>query len=113
MNMLNMSNQIKDKLIFNPSKMPISLNIKKLKPLILLDASNIAMRHGDKTFSSKGIQIVMDYFIKNGHKVLSFLPEYLFRSKEGTPNPNAKKKRVVPDDIGYLNKLYAEVNYFN
>jgi hypothetical protein len=107
----NLGNQqsnalLKDKLLtFN--KLPINLNVKKVKTLILLDACNIAMRHGDRTFSTKGIQIVMDYFTKNGHQVLSFLPEYLFRSKEGNQN-FANKKRVVPDDITYLKKLSTE-----
>jgi len=97
---------LKDRLmIFN--RMPINLNVKKIKTLILLDASNIAMRHGDRTFSTKGIQIVMDYFRRNGHQVLSFLPEYLFSSKDGNQNVT-KKKRVVPDDTDYLKKLYTE-----
>jgi hypothetical protein len=96
------TNQVlKDKL--QNTRMPIQLNVKKVKPLILLDASNIAMRHGDKTFSTKGIMIVMDYFTKNGHRVLAFLPEYLFRE-----NVSTSKKRVVPDDIEYLKKLYSE-----
>lgn len=79
-------------------------NVKKIKPLILLDASNIAMRHGDKKFSTKGIKIVMDFFTTNGHQVLSFLPEYLFKIREDVK----KTRSVVPDDIEYLNKLYQE-----
>jgi hypothetical protein len=95
--------ELKSKLL-SSIRNPINLNVRKVKPLILLDASNIAMRHGDKTFSTKGIQIVMDYFTINGHKVLSFLPEYLFKENVNS----GKKKRVVPDDINYLNKLYSE-----
>jgi hypothetical protein len=104
-NIVNNMNQseLKSKLL-SSIKNPINLNVRKVKSLILLDASNIAMRHGDKTFSTKGIQIVMDYFTINGHKVLSFLPEYLFKENVNS----GKKKRVVPDDIGYLNKLYSE-----
>lgn len=78
-------------------------NVKKIKPLVLLDASNIAMRHGDKKFSTKGIKIVIDFFTSNGHQVLSFLPEYLFKVRE-----DIRKKSVVPDDIDYLNKLYSQ-----
>ena len=47
---------------------------------------NYTFLTAEKTFSTKGIQIVMDYFIQKGHKVLSFLPEYLFRSKESKQN---------------------------
>jgi len=67
--------------------------VKKNKALILLDASNIAMRHGgNKIYSTKGIQIAMNYFTLNGHKVLSFLPEYLFKGKD---EANHYKKKVI------------------
>lgn len=36
------------------------------------------MRHGvDVQFSCKGIQIAVNYWQKNGHDVICFLPEYL------------------------------------
>jgi hypothetical protein len=36
------------------------------------------MRHGrDKTFSVKGIQIAINYWRKNGHEVVCFVPDYL------------------------------------
>jgi Ni,Fe-hydrogenase maturation factor len=38
------------------------------RPLIIIDASNIAMRHGKNSFFSvKGIQIAGEYWQKNGH----------------------------------------------
>jgi hypothetical protein len=81
---------------------------KKEKPLIVLDASNIAMRHGEREqksiYSTKGIQIAIEYFTKNGHKVISFLPDYLFKEKD--PNKHGKK-RVLPDNLSYL---YGLVN---
>ena len=79
---------------------------KKEKPLIVLDASNIAMRHGEQKgiYSTKGIQIAIEYFTKNGHKVISFLPDYLFKEKD--PNKHGKK-RVLPDNLSYL---YGLVN---
>ena len=44
-------------------------------PLIVLDAPNIAMRHGlNERFSSRGIAIVFNYFLSMGHKVIGFLP---------------------------------------
>jgi hypothetical protein len=54
--------------------------MKKMdKPLIVLDVQNIAMKHGkDTTFSCKGIQIAIQFWEQNGHKVICFLPEYLF-----------------------------------
>ena len=84
----------------------INIPVEKKKPLIILDASNIAMRHGDQKFSTKGIQIAMDFFNKNGHDVISFLPEYFFRQKD--PNSIINKKRVIPDNVEYLNELYKK-----
>ena len=84
----------------------INIPVEKKKPLIILDASNVAMRHGDQKFSTKGIQIAMDFFNKNGHDVISFLPEYFFRQKD--PNSIINKKRVIPDNVEYLNELYKK-----
>ena len=95
--------QLKDRLTNNLIKLPVTVQLKKERPLIILDASNIAMKHGGQTYSTKGIQIVMDYFTKNGHEVISFLPEYLFRQKD--PNNPLNKKRVAPDNIEYLKDL--------
>lgn len=42
--------------------------LKEDKPLIIVDASNVAMRYGkNKEFKVKGIQIVVEYWKKNGH----------------------------------------------
>ena len=98
--------QLKERLTNNMIKLPTAATLKKEKPLIILDASNVAMRHGGQTYSTKGIKIVMDYFTKNGHQVISFLPEYLFRQKD--PNNPLNKKRVQPDNIEYLNDLYKK-----
>ena len=80
---------------------------KKEKPLIVLDASNIAMRHGEQKgiYSTKGIQIAIEFFTKNGHKVISFLPDYLFKEKD--PNKHGKK-RVLPDNLSYLYGLVSK-----
>ena len=77
---------------------------EKEKPLIVLDASNIAMRHGEQKgiYSTKGIQIAIEFFTKNGHKVISFLPDYLFKEKD--PNKHGKK-RVLTDNLSYLYRL--------
>ena len=81
---------------------------KKEKPLIVLDASNIAMRHGEQKgiYSTKGIKIAIDFFTKNGHQVKSFLPDYLFKEKD--PFAKHSKKRVLPDDLPYLYGLVGK-----
>ena len=85
----------------------INIMEKKEKPLIVLDASNIAMRHGEQKtiYSTKGIEIAIEYFTKNGHKVISFLPDYLFKEKD--PNKHGKK-RVLPDNLPYLYGLVSK-----
>ncbi|OQR86407.1 hypothetical protein ACHHYP_10579 [Achlya hypogyna] len=50
------------------------------KCLIVVDAANVAMRHGlNKRFSCKGIRLVFDYYLERGHKVIAFLPDYLLQ----------------------------------
>ena len=104
-NIQNNVNQIKIQLKNNEGNV-INLE-KKEKPLIVLDASNIAMRHGDQKgiYSTKGIQIAIEFFTKNGHKVISFLPDYLFKEKD--PNKHGKK-RVLPDNLPYLYGLVSK-----
>lgn len=83
------------------------------KPLIVIDAQNIAMKHGkDKLFSVKGIQIAVNYWNKNGHRVVGFLPEYLFDYEEVASNKKMKdmglrdvKPQKIPDDVILMNKL--------
>ena len=44
-------------------------------PLIVVDAPNVAMKHGmNEKFSCKGIKLVMDFFHTAGHKVVAFMP---------------------------------------
>ncbi|MCQ2819163.1 MAG: hypothetical protein MJ252_18015 [archaeon] len=105
-NQNNAIDSVKNKLLNPQGKLPISTGVKKIKSLILLDASNIAMRHGNQNFSSKGIKIAMEFFKRQGHEVLGFLPDYLFRQKD--PNSVMAKKRVVPDDLNYLQQLVNE-----
>jgi len=44
-------------------------------PTIVIDAANVAMRHGlNSKFSCKGIKLAMDFFHRMGHKVVGFIP---------------------------------------
>jgi hypothetical protein len=37
------------------------------------------MRHGNnQSFNCDGIKIVLEFWQKNGHEVIGFLPDYLF-----------------------------------
>lgn len=58
--------------------------------LIVLDAPNIAMRHGqNKLFSSKGIKLCVEYWENRGHKVIGFIPDYYLDFKRV-----GEKKRI-------------------
>jgi hypothetical protein len=48
-----------------------------LFPLIVIDASNVAMKHGmNKKFSCKGIELAIQFYKVRGHRVVCFMPEY-------------------------------------
>lgn len=85
------------------------------KCLIVIDAPNVAMRHGfHKKFSSKGIRLAFDYFLARDHRVVGFLPDYLVRQesveerrqmvKDGIDVPAAK----IPNDVGLLMQMVDE-----
>ena len=70
------------------------------------------MRYGrDTHFSCKGIQIVIQYWEKNGHPVIGFMPEYLFdykqveRLKQEAKLGKTVKASKLPDSVHILNKL--------
>ena len=74
------------------------------------------MRHGvDKLFSCRGIQIAVQFWVRNDHKVICFLPEYLFdyqqvnqRKKQASLGLKTVKSSKLPDSVGTLNKMAAK-----
>ena len=74
------------------------------------------MRHGkDRFFSTKGIQIAIQWWEKNGHKVICFLPEYLFNYEEvskkkklQTLGIKTSKAAQMPDSVTTLHKLASQ-----
>ena len=74
------------------------------------------MRHGkDKFFSSKGIHLAINYWTKNGHQVVCFVPEYIVDYQQVADKKKMKdmglkevKASQIPDDVGLLNKLLAK-----
>lgn len=88
---------------------------KNSKPLVVIDAQNLAMKHGrDKVFSTRGILIAVAYWRGNGHKVVGFLPEYLFDYEKVNAMKAAKKfgnkikEQKCPDDVSVLCNLEKE-----
>lgn len=78
----------------------VKVNRSGLRPIVI-DGSNVAMEHGRQQgiFSSKGIKMVVDYFLNRGHKnIVTFVPQ--FRNKCGKA-----KNREILDQLykkGYL-----------
>eukprot|EP00298_Acanthocystis_sp_HF-20_P009528 c18361_g1_i4.p1 GENE.c18361_g1_i4~~c18361_g1_i4.p1 ORF type:complete len:526 (+),score=180.09 c18361_g1_i4:69-1646(+) len=84
-----------------------------VKPLIVIDSANVAMRHGKQNkFSCAGLKICVDYWQRQGHKVIAFLPEYFLDYERAGKQESAKELdfnvRAVklPTDIGLLRSLY-------
>lgn len=81
--------------------------------LIVLDAANVAMRHGmHKRFSCVGIRLAFDYFLQLNYQVVAFVPDYLLQEGE----VNWRKKLVkggrttmnpakMPDDVALLQSM--------
>lgn len=50
-------------------------NMVKHSAIIVVDAANVAMRHGlNQRFSCKGIEIALHFFQAGGHSVIGFIP---------------------------------------
>ena len=94
---------------------------------IVIDGSNVAMLHGlNRVFSTKGVQIAVDYFRQRGHtEITAFVPE--FRKKGGqlsdpsifeklekagvlvyTPSRQVDGQRITPYDDNYILDLAAK-----
>lgn len=94
------------------------------KCLIVLDAPNIAMRHGmsQQQFSSQGVRLAVDYFRALGHRVVAFIPDYMLkdekeqlaarrsqpRSANLTLDNNSPNVCKIPDDIAMLRAMVHE-----
>lgn len=84
-------------------------------PLIVIDAANVAMRHGlNSKFSCKGIKLAMDFFHRMGHPVIGFIPDYYLSFEKigelrrvGFLNVGDVKVSKLPDDVSLLQQLVS------
>jgi hypothetical protein len=75
------------------------------------------MRHGyDRNFSVKGIQIAINYWKKNGHEVVCFVPDYVLDYEQVAEKIKMKKLGItnievkashIPDDMSLICKLHT------
>ncbi|PFH36698.1 hypothetical protein BESB_048900 [Besnoitia besnoiti] len=89
--------------------------------LIVVDGSNVAMRHGGgrtggltKAFSTKGIQQAVDYYKRRGYTVRVFLPDYVLsygavgeakRMQKMTFPVKEQLTTRIPDSLDALHQL--------
>lgn len=85
-------------------------------PLIVVDAPNVAMRHGlNAKFSCQGIKLALNFFHSAGHKVIAFLPDhYLNFERVGELRRLARlnlgdvRASQLPDDVEVLQQLVQQ-----
>ncbi|XP_019638283.1 PREDICTED: NEDD4-binding protein 1-like [Branchiostoma belcheri] len=94
-----------------------------LRPVVI-DGSNVAMSHGKRNFSSRGIALCVEYFWKRGHRDITvFVPNFrkgastesylLIELEEKgllsfTPSRRIKGRTVASYDDRYIVRLAAE-----
>ncbi|KAL3669530.1 hypothetical protein V7S43_004917 [Phytophthora oleae] len=83
---------------------------KDQEHLIVIDAPNVAMRHGKgKVFSCVGIELAVSYFQALGHRVVAFIPDYMLQSDEERAEREEQGEILtaakIPDDVALLERL--------
>jgi len=82
-----------------------------LKCLVVIDAPNVAMKHGNRNFSTKGIMLCVQYYKQRGHEVVAFLPEHYVNGKK-TPGVNgvtiSDYYNPKVDDMNIINQLVRD-----
>lgn len=81
--------------------------------LIVIDAPNVAMRHGKgKVFSCAGIELAVKYFRGLGHRVVAFIPDYMLQSDEARAQHEEDGGTLtaakIPDDVALLARMVQE-----
>ena len=84
------------------------------KPLIVLDAQNVAMCHRvDVSFSWKGIRIAVNFWQRNGHSVIWFLLEYLLNHAAVGKNKKLQELGIKSTKVQKLPDIVATLNENN
>lgn len=96
----------------NNNNTPVGESSLSSKPLIVIDGPNVAMKHGKKNFSVKGINIALEYYRSRGFDAMAFVPEYFATRKapqhqlgSSTLKLGDFMNSVGADDMPLLNTL--------
>jgi hypothetical protein len=85
------------KLSAAPASTPSPSSTSSSDRVVVLDAANIAMRHGlQRRFSCRGIQLCAEHFIAQGDRVVAFLPDYCL----DVDADGSFRRRVAPSGGG-------------
>lgn len=79
-------------------------------PIVLIDGPNVAMRHGNGKFSSKGIKYAIEYYLSKGYEVKAIIPEQYLNEDRGTrlKFKGGKDAKKAPDSIAVLRDLDSQ-----
>lgn len=79
-------------------------------PIVLIDGPNVAMRHGNGKFSSKGIKYAIEYYLSKGYDVKAFIPEQYLDEDRGARLrlKGGKDAKKATDYIGVLKDLDSQ-----
>ncbi|XP_023937300.2 uncharacterized protein LOC112045373 [Bicyclus anynana] len=109
--------------IYNPER---DIRNKTGLRMIVIDGSNVAMQHSKgRVFSVKGLKICIDYFVRRGHVVKAFVPQFrckLGKSTDGklldalerqslvvyTPSREIQGRMITSYDDRYIVQCAAE-----
>ncbi|KAJ0402075.1 hypothetical protein ATCC90586_000260 [Pythium insidiosum] len=93
---------------------PVRVETIALAPrqrVVVLDAANIAMRHGQRQrFSARGIQLCASFFSGRGDRVVAFLPDYYVETdalRRFSSNSRRRRERVAPEDASILQDMMS------
>jgi len=108
--------------LYNPHPDTVRMGLRP----IVIDGSNVAIGHTNgRTFSCRGLQICIDYFLQRQHRVVAFVPQFRkstihsqdtaildILEKQGlvtfTPSRKIGKQLVVPYDDRFIVQYAAE-----
>jgi len=85
------------------------LFFEEAKKVVVIDGRNVAVRHGNGEFSSKGLNIAVEYFACRGFEVKVVVPEqYLQKSRKEQLKFHGAEAKRIPKGIDILEQLDSQ-----
>eukprot|EP01053_Blabericola_migrator_P005390 Blabericola_migrator_1__5389@NODE_275_length_10491_cov_112_748561_g228_i0_p2_GENE_NODE_275_length_10491_cov_112_748561_g228_i0NODE_275_length_10491_cov_112_748561_g228_i0_p2_ORF_typecomplete_len1055_score161_01RNase_Zc3h12a/PF11977_8/1_1e04RNase_Zc3h12a/PF11977_8/3_8e30PRORP/PF16953_5/1_8e11EST1_DNA_bind/PF10373_9/6_3e03EST1_DNA_bind/PF10373_9/6_8EST1_DNA_bind/PF10373_9/5_6_NODE_275_length_10491_cov_112_748561_g228_i065199683 len=98
---------------------PEAASLDGKERVVVIDGSNVAMSFGtaksnDRIFSSEGIQIAIDYFLRRNFHVVAILPDLIMEQQEECDISRVRKLNLnynvakLPDNLRVLQSLKSQ-----